>query len=222
MSAGSFCRSASMVTTIRPRTALKPASVAAVSPAFALNRTSRTRASRSRRRRMISALLSWLPSSTKTISNSMPNPSSTGQSSVHSGGRFCSSLYTGMTTVRLTTRLPTIRRHPRGTAGRDLALQTLGVVLAAVPTRENRRCLWYSYDEHVPAAYPYPVEHTDRTRRGFLDKYPAAGRVDEDHGMSGFEDEIVEFFRRTQLQDRARHIEVERVEPPSEHTQLGT
>src|SRR5207245_7988562 len=74
--------------------------------------------------------------------------------------------------------------------------------------------------EHVPAAYPYPVEHTDRTRRGFLDKYPAAGRVDEDHGMSGFEDESVEFFRRTQLEDRERHIEVERVEPPSEHPQI--
>src|SRR2546430_1066575 len=113
MSAGSFCRSASIVTTIRPRAALKPASVAAVSPALALRLTSRTRVSPSRSRRTISALLSWLPSSTKTTSKSRPRPSSTGRSSAHSGARFSSSLYTGMTTERSSTNAPVSLGSPR-------------------------------------------------------------------------------------------------------------
>ena len=57
-----------MLTTQRPRAALKPASSAAVSPAFALKRISRTRGEASRKPRTISALRSRLPSSTKTIS----------------------------------------------------------------------------------------------------------------------------------------------------------
>ncbi len=57
-----------MTTTCRPRTAFRPASVAAVSPAFAFRRTSRTRGSRSRNSRTISALRSRLPSSTKMTS----------------------------------------------------------------------------------------------------------------------------------------------------------
>jgi hypothetical protein len=57
-----------MTTTHRPRTDLKPASVAAVSPALALSLTSRARASPSWKARTTSALRSQLPSSTKMTS----------------------------------------------------------------------------------------------------------------------------------------------------------
>ena len=57
-----------MTTTHRPRTDLKPASVAAVSPALALSRTRRARGSCSWKARTISALRSRLPSSTKITS----------------------------------------------------------------------------------------------------------------------------------------------------------
>src|SRR5262249_50051703 len=93
----------SIVTTHRPRAAWKPASVAAVSPAFALSRTRRTRASLSRNPRMISALWSWLPSSTKTTSQVRSSVSSTPRSSAHSVDRFSSSLNVGMTTESSST-----------------------------------------------------------------------------------------------------------------------
>src|SRR5262245_35319422 len=104
MSCGSFCRSASIVTTSRPRAALNPASVAAVSPALVLSRTSRTRGSASRKPRIRSALRSRLPSSTKTTSKASRNGSSTERSSGQRCGKLSSSLYTGMTTDRSTTR----------------------------------------------------------------------------------------------------------------------
>src|SRR5262245_33072656 len=112
MSCGSFCRSASIVTTHLPRAALNPASVAAVSPALALSRTSRTRGSASRKPRISSALRSRLPSSTKTISNVRPSGSSTERSSGHRIGRFCSSSYTGTTTERSTTSGPAAATMP--------------------------------------------------------------------------------------------------------------
>jgi hypothetical protein len=68
MSAGSFCRSASSVTVISPRTASKPAANAAVWPWLPSSTTTRTRGSFSAISRSTARLRSFEPSSTKTIS----------------------------------------------------------------------------------------------------------------------------------------------------------
>ena len=98
ISAGSFCRSASRVTTTPPRAERKPAARAADWPVLRCRRTIRTagfcRASWQR----ASKLPSVLPSSTKITSWGRPRGRRTPWSSAARRGRFFSSLNTGMTT----------------------------------------------------------------------------------------------------------------------------
>src|SRR5688500_5437196 len=98
MSAGSFCRSPSAVTTKRPRAAAKPAAKAAVWPKLRVKRMTRTRGSRPWTSRRRSNVRSVLPSSTRITSYGRPRRSRTSVSSACSGATLASSSRSGMTT----------------------------------------------------------------------------------------------------------------------------
>ena len=71
MSAGWFCRSPSMVTTMRPRARAMPACMAGCWPKLRLNETTRTRGSAACRRSRMANVPSVEPSSTKITSAGM-------------------------------------------------------------------------------------------------------------------------------------------------------
>src|SRR5919206_168193 len=104
MSAGSFCRSASMNTSTAPRAWSMPAAMAAVWPKFRRSWTMRAR--RSRRAMLASSAkpASRLPSSTYSTSNAQPSGSIASTRRWWSGTRLPSSSNTGAMIETSTTR----------------------------------------------------------------------------------------------------------------------
>src|SRR5438477_10134235 len=115
ISAGSSCRSPSIVTTVSPRAWSKPATSAAALPKFRRNRTTRTLSAALCRRVSAAKVPSDDPSSTKIASHAVSTGSSAERSSSYSSATLRSSLCTGTTTEITAARLP--RRY----AGREMA-----------------------------------------------------------------------------------------------------
>src|SRR5256885_4082530 len=115
ISAGSSCRSPSIVTTVSPRAWSKPATSAAALPKFRRSRTTRTLSAALCRRVNAANVPSLEPSSTKMTSHVLSRGSSAERSSSYSNATLRSSLCTGTTTEITAARLP--RRY----AAREMA-----------------------------------------------------------------------------------------------------
>src|SRR3989440_7101322 len=115
ISAGSSCRSPSIVTTVSPRAWSKPATSAAALPKFRRSRTTRTFSAALCRRVSAANVPSLEPSSTKMTSHVLSRGSSAERSSSYSNATLRSSLCTGTTTEITASRLP--RRY----AAREMA-----------------------------------------------------------------------------------------------------
>src|SRR5438067_1729129 len=115
ISAGSSCRSPSIVTTVSPWAWSKPATSAAALPKFRRSRTTRTFSWALCRRVSAAKVPSDDPSSTKIVSHAVSRGSSAERSSSYSSAMLRSSLCTGTTTEITAARLP--RRY----AAREMA-----------------------------------------------------------------------------------------------------
>src|SRR2546423_10588745 len=115
ISAGSSCRSPSIVTTVSPRAWSKPATSAAALPKFRRSRTTRRFSAALCRRVSAANVPSMEPSWTKMTSHVRSRGSSAERSSSYSNATLRSSLCTGTTTEITASRLP--RRY----AAREMA-----------------------------------------------------------------------------------------------------
>src|SRR5574340_230022 len=97
ISAGSFCRSPSEVTTTSPRERSNPAANAAVCPKLRRNRTALTRRSAASSSSSRARVPSVLPSSTSTSSKERPDASIAAATCRCRSDRFSASLYSGTT-----------------------------------------------------------------------------------------------------------------------------